>query len=155
MTFICVSVAIYVIAAILSRYDKTDITSIVLLLFLPLAISAVMMTSSKAPTTYGLNHASGWLISIIFLCAFMPTLKSITTISDLITNGRNGDFETKVGLIIWILGCVPVSIFINSKIAKLFCYYFQYRTVMTYIVLVLVAAGTLYLIFRKPGRKAK
>lgn len=155
MTFICVSVAIYVIAAILSRYDKTDITSIVLLLFLPLAISAVMITSSKAPTTYGLNSASSWLMAIIFFCLFIPTMKSITTIRELITRDKNDDLETNVGRIIWILVCVPSSIFINSKLAKLFCYYFQYRTVMTYIVLALVAAGTLYLIFRKPGRKAK
>jgi hypothetical protein len=82
-------------------------------------------------------------------------MKSITTIRELITRDKNDDLETNVGRIIWILVCVPSSIFINSKLAKLFCYYFQYRTVMTYIVLALVAAGTLYLIFRKPGRKAK
>ncbi|SFC89218.1 hypothetical protein [Ruminococcus albus] len=148
MTFIGVSTAVYLIAAVLLRKVSKNTISCGICIYLPVIVTTVMITSSRTPSMRGVGEAGGLFAVLIFMFASVPTYLSITCIRDLIAEGGSASRKAIIWHIIGVVTCVPLSIFINRKIAKPFTYYLHHTTILTYILLAVTFAVGVFLIIK-------
>ena len=72
----------------------------------------------------------------------------ITCIRDLIAENGNASRKAIIWRVIGVVTCVPLSIFINRKIAKPFNHYLHHTTILTYILLAVTFAVGIFLIIK-------
>ena len=148
MAFIGVSAAVYLIAAVLLRKVSKNTISCGICIFLPVIVTTVMITSSRTPSMRGVGEAAGLFAILIFMFASVPTYLSITCIRDLIAENGNASRKAIIWRVIGVVTCVPLSIFINRKIAKPFNHYLHHTTILTYILLAVTFAVGIFLIIK-------
>lgn len=149
LTFVCVSAVIYAVTALLVRKVDRDTTSSAICLFLPIIVTIIMITSSKTPSMRNVGEAAGLFALLVFMLASIPTLISITSLRDLIKEGKSAKNSIIALRVIGLLVCFPLSVFINQKIGSRLWYYMHYMTIITYILLAVTAAGGVYLLVKK------
>ena len=148
LTFIGVSAAVYLIAAILTRKADKDTTSLTICLGLPLIITVIMVTSSRAPSMRDAGRAGGMFAVLIFMFASVPTWISIASLRDLIAEGVSAGSKKTIWRIIGLIICAPLSVYINKWIAAPLWHHMHHMTILTYVLLAAIAALGVFLIIK-------